>query len=48
MAFGVSKSGSPAEKERISLPCAFKSRASQEIAMVSDGDSVWMRSDSIK
>ncbi len=31
---GVPKSGSPAEKERISFPCAFKSRASEEIAIV--------------
>ena len=37
--FGVSKSGSPAEKLKISLPSAFNSLASVEIAIVIDGDS---------
>ena len=44
---GVSKSGSPAEKLMMSLPCAFHSPASVEIAMVMDSESEFIRSVSI-
>ena len=40
---GVSKSGSPAEKDKISLPCAFNSRANVLIAMVMDSDKLTTR-----
>ncbi len=45
---GVEKSGSPAEKLHISLPCAFNSCALVGMAIVIDSDSVFMRFVSMK
>ncbi|SFV67358.1 hypothetical protein MNB_SV-14-1584 [hydrothermal vent metagenome] len=46
-ATGVSKSGSPAEKEITSFPSAFKSLANEEIAMVKEAESVCIRLESM-